>query len=70
MERLCANYTKAKNLFGWEPKFVGLDGFQLGIEETLRWFAEESHLRGYKPELYNLWNTKVFKKLVNSEINY
>ena len=54
VERLCADNTKAKVLFGWKPKYAGPEGFKNGIEETVKWFLEESHLRGYKSEIYNL----------------
>ena len=54
VERLCADNTKAKELFGWKPKYAGPEGLKHGIEETVKWFSEENHLRVYKSEIYNL----------------
>ena len=54
VERLCADNTKAKRLFGWTPKYAGPDGLKLGIEETVKWFSEGSNLLKYKSEIYNL----------------
>jgi len=54
VERLCADNTKAEKLFGWKPKYTGREGFKRGIEETIKWFTEDSHLRRYKSGIYNL----------------
>jgi NAD dependent epimerase/dehydratase len=54
VERLCADNTKAKELFGWKPKYAGPEGLKHGIEETVKWFSEKNHLRVYKSEIYNL----------------
>ena len=54
VERLCADNTKAKELFGWKPKYAGPEGLKHGIEETVKWFSEENHLQVYKSEIYNL----------------
>jgi NAD dependent epimerase/dehydratase len=54
VERLCADNTKARKLFGWQPRYGGRDGLKRGLAETVAWFAQPGHLRSYKSELYNL----------------
>lgn len=54
VERLWASNEKAKLLMGWEPSFGGLDGFRRGLEKTIDWFAESSHLAVQKPDTYNI----------------
>jgi NAD dependent epimerase/dehydratase len=54
VERLWADNTKAKRLFGWEPKFAGREGFKRGLIETAEWFANSENLRHYKPNVYNV----------------
>jgi NAD dependent epimerase/dehydratase len=54
VERLFASNAKAKELFGWEPKVPGIDGFKKGLTETINWFTEPENLKVYKSDLYNL----------------
>ena len=54
VERLWADNSKAKTLFGWQPNYGGRDGFKRGIAETAQWFARPENLRGYKADIYNL----------------
>lgn len=54
VERLWAANVKARELFGWEPKYGGLDGFKRGLKETADWFAQRQNLCGYKADIYNL----------------
>ncbi len=54
VERLWAANSKARELFGWQPAFGGLDGFKLGLRKTVQWFAQPQNLRGYKSDSYNL----------------
>ena len=54
VDRLWADNTKAKELFGWEPNFAGREGFELGLMETINWFTNPENLRSYKPGVYNL----------------
>ena len=54
VERLWADNTKARDLLGWQPKFIGLDGFKRGLAETIDWFTKTENLRGYKSEIYNV----------------
>ena len=53
VERLWADNTKAKRLFGWEPTYGGRDGFKQGLQETAKWFVQFENLRGYKSDIYN-----------------
>ena len=54
VERLWADNRKAKELLGWEPRFVGSKGFRMGLEKTIEWFIDPEHLAGYKTDIYNL----------------
>jgi dTDP-glucose 4,6-dehydratase len=54
VERLCASNTKARELLGWQPQYGGRDGFMRGLNETIAWFREPSHLSAYKADIYNL----------------
>jgi NAD dependent epimerase/dehydratase len=53
VERLWADNAKAKQLFGWQPSYGGREGFQRGLAETAKWFAQSDNLRGYKTDIYN-----------------
>lgn len=54
VERLWADNTKVKQLFGWQPSFAGRDGFKHGITKTAEWFKQPKNLSGYKADIYNL----------------
>jgi dTDP-glucose 4,6-dehydratase len=54
VERLCADNAKAARLFGWTPRYGGRDGLRRGLAETIAWFTDPVHLRGYKTDIYNL----------------
>lgn len=54
VQRLWADNTKAKNLFGWQPSYGGREGFKRGITETAEWFLQPVNLSKYKSEIYNL----------------
>jgi dTDP-glucose 4,6-dehydratase len=54
VERLWADNTKAKQLFGWEPLFGGRDGFKRGLTETVEWFTNPDYLSAYKADQYNI----------------
>lgn len=54
VERLWADNSKAKELFGWEPTYSGRDGFRRGLVETIAWFSQSENLRSYKSNIYNL----------------
>lgn len=48
VERLHADYQKAKVITGWSPKF----SLEEGIKQTVAWF--EKNREAYKPELYHV----------------
>jgi len=54
VERLCADNTKAKQLFNWQPQYSGREGFKRGLSETAEWFLQPANLAGYKSNRYNL----------------
>jgi len=54
VERLWADTTKAKQLFGWQPAYGGREGFKRGLAETAEWFQDPTNLAGYKADRYNI----------------
>ena len=54
VDRLWASNTKARELLGWKPEYAGLEGFRLGLTETIEWFSDSANLGRYKADIYNL----------------
>jgi NAD dependent epimerase/dehydratase len=54
VERLWASNKKAESLMGWHPAYKGLDGFRVGLQQTIEWFADPTNLSLYKSNRYNL----------------
>ena len=54
VERLFAGVAKAKGLFGWAPKFGGLEGFRRGLALSAQWFGDPANLARYKTDRYNI----------------
>jgi dTDP-glucose 4,6-dehydratase len=54
VERLLASNARAKQLIGWEPGYVGAEGFRRGLEKTIAWFSQKKHLKAYKTDIYNV----------------
>jgi len=54
VERLWADNTKAKQLFGWKPRYGGREGFKQGLAETAEWFMNPINLASYKSDIYNI----------------
>lgn len=54
VERLWADNSRAKQLFGWQPSYGGRHGFKRGLAETVEWFEKRDNLRGYKTDIYNI----------------
>jgi NAD dependent epimerase/dehydratase len=54
VERLWADNTKARTLLGWEPLYAGREGFKRGLEKTVAWFTDQSNLKHYKVDAYNI----------------
>ncbi len=54
VERLYSDNSKAKRLLGWEPQYVGLEGFGRGLAETAEWFTDPVNLAKYRTESYTV----------------
>lgn len=54
VERLWADNSKARELFGWRPEFGGREGLRCGLQKTIAWFVDESNLARYKTGVYNI----------------
>lgn len=54
VERLWAANAKAKDLFGWSPRYGGRDGFRRALGETIAWFSDPANLSRYKTDHYAL----------------
>ncbi len=54
VDRLWADNRKAKELFGWEPSYEGIDGFKLGLKDTIEWFVNPKNLSRYRIGEYNI----------------
>lgn len=54
VERLWADNTKARELFGWQPKYAGVDGLRRGLQKTAEWFLDPGNLAMYKTDRYNI----------------
>jgi NAD dependent epimerase/dehydratase len=54
VERLWASNAKARELLDWKPEYGDVEGFCRGLEKTVAWFRDSSHLKSYKPGIYNL----------------
>jgi dTDP-glucose 4,6-dehydratase len=48
VERLCCDNKKAMKLLGWQPKFVGREGFKSGLAQTIEWFKNPANLAYYQ----------------------
>ncbi len=44
VRRLCSDNFLAKELMGWSPKSVGLEGFRDGLKKTFKWFSAKENL--------------------------
>ena len=54
VERLWADNAKAKQLLKWQQKYEGIAGFRKGLEKTIEWFLDQSNLKTYKSDKYNV----------------
>jgi dTDP-glucose 4,6-dehydratase len=52
VQRLYADISKAKRLFGWEPEFGGKDGFRRGLALTAEWFSDVENQKRYRTSGY------------------
>ncbi len=54
VERLKSDYSKAKKILKWKPKFEGKKGFEKGMLKTIKWCLDEENLKKYKSDQYNV----------------
>ena len=54
VERLWADNSKVKALFGWSPKYAGRDGLARGLQETINWFTQPENLKHFKSDIFNI----------------
>ena len=54
VERLWADNSKVKELFGWSPKYAGRDGLARGLQETINWFVQPENLKHFKSDIFNI----------------
>ena len=54
VERLWADNSKAVEVLGWKPSYLGLSGFRDGLAKSIDWFIQPDNLKLYKSEIYNL----------------
>lgn len=54
VERLWADNSKARHLFGWQPAYGGHEGFKRGLYETAEWFLDPVNLSNYKAHRYKI----------------
>ncbi|MFB8147836.1 GDP-mannose 4,6-dehydratase [Microbacterium sp. NPDC056003] len=52
VERLFSDNSRAKELFGWQPRFDGVDGFRDGLRATAEWFTDPVNLARYRTDAY------------------
>ena len=51
--QLLADNSKANQLFNWQPKKKGIEGFKSGLELTIKWFSNPENLTSFKTDTYN-----------------
>ena len=54
VERLHASIAKAEKLLGWKPSLNGVEGFKIGLHQTIDWFSNPNNLSRYKADRYNI----------------
>lgn len=54
VQRLFADYGRAKELLGWEPRYGKMEGFTRGLKETIDWFVNPENLKKYRADVYNI----------------
>ena len=54
VDRLCADYNKAKKLLNWKPIFKNHNGLKNGLKKTIEWFSNPENLKKYKSHIYNI----------------
>ncbi len=52
VERLCADNSRARAWWGWQPARQGADGLRAGMAQTIEWFSKPENLAMYRPAQY------------------
>ena len=52
VERLWADVSRARAVYGWTPQWSGADGLRRGLERTARWLLGSPHRDRYRPDVY------------------
>ena len=54
VDRLWADNTKAKQIFGRSPNYTGRVGLKKGLKETIKWFSDPENIKNYKTNIFNI----------------
>jgi dTDP-glucose 4,6-dehydratase len=54
VQRLYADNSRARELFGWKPEFAGREGFKRALAITAAWFAEPGNRARYRVATYTI----------------
>ena len=54
VDRLWADNTKAKQIFGWSPNYTGRVCLKKGLKETIKWFSDPENIKNYKTNIFNI----------------
>ena len=54
VNRLWCDNTKLKEYTTWKPQYAKLEGFEKGLNETIKWFLNKDNLSLYKAFEYNI----------------
>lgn len=52
VDRLVCDASLARDLLGWMPRLIGVEGLTEGLKITANWLAQPGHLRLYRPLEY------------------
>ena len=54
--RLRCDNKKIKKFTNWQPKFDNNKKFDIGLENTIKWFSNENNIKFYNKEILNTYN--------------
>jgi dTDP-glucose 4,6-dehydratase len=54
VERLLAANVRARELLGWQPATVGIEGLRAGLRRTIAWFTQPANLARYRSGDYTV----------------
>ena len=53
VERLCASIKKINRIYNWKPKYSSKKSFEIGLQNTIKWFIKSKNLNIYKSDIFN-----------------